>query len=324
LSWLALGSACVLVATLALPSSMPGHQYDYYVYFGLPVASLLTAMPLVAAGEAVRTRLTGRAAWALVPVAIVVAAGALLQGKALHDSNRLVAAAAHTQLVDRMAAEIADGATMYFLPPVAAVHEATLGGASVAILRPDKRLTVAFAGRDGAPAVFSPGSGVTVVQTRRLAGPHWQGLFLSQANWGGTVTRLQLDDAHELVQPFSVVRGHIAALAFPADWYGSGCAGEFALEGPPAGPTPAILATGRFACGPDVEDGVARLPMEPVNVQAGAVHRLRVRITAGSLYVPLVAASSSVVLPAQHRHGTVVESLPGAVGLHVVERAVTN
>jgi hypothetical protein len=325
LSLLSLGSAFALLGALFLPASMPRHQYDYYVYFALPVACLLMAVPIAAAARRLRGSFAGHSGCVLLLVP-AVAAVALVQGRALHRSNDLVAAAAHVELVDRIAADVADGGTLYFVPPVGAVHEATLGGASVAMLRPAKRLRVRFAERDGAPDVFAGSQGVSLVQTNELPGPHWRGAFLDQANWRRPVTRLSLDVGDEFVQPLSSRHEHIEAIEFPAAWYGRGCAGEFALEGPVAGEAtpPPILATGPFECRSHVRDGVARVPMSPVNVRATAVYQLRVRIHTGTLHLPLAATTSTVGRSARYRHGAVAEPVADAIGLHVIERIVVN
>jgi hypothetical protein len=325
LSLLALGSAFVLLGALFLPASMPRHQYDYYVYFGLPVASLLMAMPMVGAARYLRGRFDANTRW-LLPLSVGVAVVAFVQGRVLHDSNDLVAVAAHMQLVDRMAADVADGGTMYFVPPVGAVHEATLSGASIAILRPAKRLKVWFAERDGAPDVFAGSQGVTLVQTRKLPGPHWQGAILDRANWRRPVTRLQLDAGQEFVQPFSSGPERVEALEFPAEWYGRGCVGEFALEGPVAdeATSPSTVARGSFDCRSHVRDGVARVPIPSINLQPTGVYELRLRIRTGSLRLALAATSSDVVRAARYRHGTVVESITDMIGLHVIKRVVAN
>jgi hypothetical protein len=171
----------ILVATLALPASMPGHVYEYYSYFSLPAATGLVALVLVA---------TGRAAVRPPHRGFVVLAGTLLgllyafaAGEILHRSNGLIRQADNARAVDSLTRIVGQSSTMYFVPPIRPALYDTVNGLSVTVLHREKDITVAFAQQPGVPDRFAQDMSTTLVGLDDIDARGWRAYWFDQAQW---------------------------------------------------------------------------------------------------------------------------------------------
>ena len=315
-------AATVLVAALSVAVVLPAHQYDYYAYFGLPAASMLAAMPIGALWRVVRERVGMRQVF-------VPAAGAALllavwyQGRLLRSTNALAANAEHARIIDRLAQTVPSNSTLYFVPPVSRAREDTLQGASLALLRPEKALTVQFAGDPGIPDVFAARPGLLLVETRATAGGGWEAALLERAQWRNPETTLRLENGAEVRQPFRVGDAGLASVHVLVSPWIARCEGAFAIEAATDSAALPVepLASGRLDCRRDIAGSVAVFAAVPGRLPRGE-YSLRIRVDSGVLELPVSRAVDMGFAPVSYRHHGAWEPREYTLAMREVLRVV--
>jgi hypothetical protein len=315
----------VLFAALAVGVSLPDHQYDYYAYFGLPAAALLASVPIAALVDWIGG--FRRVPRVLVAVsAVVLAAGAWLQGGVLHASNAVVRRARHVELLAAVAERSPDRSTLYFVPPTGLAREDTLQGAAIAMLYPAKGLRIEFAGSPGGQDRFFAGPDLWLVATRSLAHGSWRADLLDQAQWRNPDSTLILSQSEELRQPF-VPRGEVlTALQVAARWYGRGCEVAYTIlrapEGSTAGSPPALVSGGLIACRSSIAGDSADIALGSIPLVPGARYLLSLVVLSGALHLPVVRADDTGFEPLSRRIGDRWDVSPHTLGLRLVRDAL--
>lgn len=271
----------ILVATLAVPASMPGHVYDYYSYFSLPAATGLVALVLVATGSAAKgAPFRGWMAPACTVLGLVYA---LVAGELLDRANGLSRQADNARIVDPLTRIAGLSSTLYFVPPIQPALSDTVRGLSITVLHRQKRLKVEFAEQEGVPNRFAQDQDVTLVGLDDVDARGWRAYWFDQAQWKAErpIPLLVDRDMIQRVQPhvdrLQEIHALIAAPILPCRIHYAvdrlGIAGMTETE---------TIAEGEVSCPVDTAPHYVALPIPFQLRSAGLIYQFRLRMTADS------------------------------------------